>query len=133
MGVEPRVLLSTTAIGSQYRRWYRQLFEPSHRWFASNRNWDFVVIDRFLDKAWQSVEHIPLQKLLLADEPEVSKYDWVVHIDADVFANWRLNINLPEMSESRVGGVNEWNQPTREARAAWNLEWNWPKTPTDYY
>jgi aspartate carbamoyltransferase regulatory subunit len=83
-----KVLLTTIAIGDNYRRAYEDIFKESHEAYATKHGYDFKIITDYLDTLNPEHHHkdaISLNKLLLCSQE--SEYDMIIYVDADILIN----------------------------------------------
>lgn len=103
----PKVCVVTLTLGEK-RYHYERLFLPSIKAFAQKHNYDFKQLTEFLDPPTYDrdslliVKHtFCVQKLLVAQQPWINDYDWIVIIDADILINYE---NTPNLVDQLVPG-----------------------------
>jgi len=127
----PKVLLVAIAIGEQYLQKYNQIFRRSHEAYAKKHEYDFKVIDQFIDATYQSSPmSLFYQKMLVSD----TNYDFVIFIDSDILINITAPaIHLSENFGDNIGIVDEYSQPTPELRLKIQKMMGWETSAVDYY
>lgn len=127
----PKVLLVAIAIGEQYLQKYNQIFRRSHEAYAKKHEYDFKVIDQFIDATYQSSPmSLFYQKMLVSD----TNYDFVIFIDSDILINITAPaIHLSENFGDNIGIVDEYSQPTPELRLKIQNMMGWETSAVDYY
>jgi len=129
-----KVLLVSIAIGEKYLQQYNSLFRESHENYAKKHDYDFKVINNYLDKNLPHVDAITFNKLLVCSQEWSNQYDCIILLDADVL----ININSPPIHkcidfENYIGIVNEYSQPTNEIRLKIQRMMGWEPNAKEYY
>ena len=129
-----KVVLVSLAIGEKYLNIYNILFRKSHEDYAKLHGYDFKVITDFLDTNYTSNKSITFHKFLLCNQEWSNDYDFIIYVDADIL----INIKSPSIHdfidyEGLIGVVDEYTQPTKEARLKIQQKMNWEVTAKEYY
>jgi hypothetical protein len=110
----------TLAIGQKYLTNFNDEFRASFERYAQRHDFEFVVIDQFIQK---SDKRAPWQKLLIFDHPRIAPYERVMFMDADIY------ITKHARSPYEVFGNQEWGMCDNNP---WNLDFL-NKTDLDLY
>ena len=132
--IKQKVLLVSIVIGNSYLHQYNHLFRKSHENYAKKHDYDFKVINEYLDKSLCHVDAITFNKILVCSQEWSKEYDYIVLIDADIL----ININSPPIHtcmdfENYIGIVNEYSQPTNEIRLKIQRMMGWEPNAKEYY
>lgn len=127
-----KVAVCSIAIGDSYYEEYSRLFRPSQEYYAKRHGYDFKVITQYQSEL---IHHdaICFQKYLLCSNDWAADYDYVVYLDADVLIN-PLSPRMPlDILGDKVGMIDEYSQPTPEARTDFQKRMGWEQTATGYF
>lgn len=133
----PTFAVCVVTIGDEYVKFYEKYFKKSHERYCNKYGYDLINITTYIDPNLErhTPDYISFQKILVANYPPIQKYDYVVVLDADIYA-LRNTPPLTEITDrcgDKVGAVNESCDPSYPIREAVNRYKEWPVTATDYY
>lgn len=108
----------TLAIGERHGRLWKQLCEANWSRYARRHGYDVICVDEPLDHSERARRRSPAwQKCLILDHPDVAGYERVVWVDADVLISPRAPAIAAQVPVEKVGAVDEYASPNREAHA----------------
>ncbi len=130
-------VIATVVIGERYARLHRRAFAWSLERYAARHGYDLVVVDTPLipppDGTTSTVTESGFSRYLVASMPEVADAARLMYVDADVL----LGPNAPPFHEVSLGGgigvVDEWCQPSRQDRLAYQDAHGFETSPKAYY
>jgi hypothetical protein len=134
------ILLVSLAIGNEYLEAYKKTFLKSHEAYAKKCGYDFHVVTFFQEAPFLEQDYersfltISMQKILVCSQEWTDQYDTILFIDADVL----IHPDAPPLHSAmdygdKIGIVDEFSQPTREARVALQTRMGWETTGKEYY
>jgi hypothetical protein len=129
-----RAAIATLAIGADYQGAYARIFRPSVERYAARHGYDLLLFDRYLGPpAFHEPLFAYLMKLLLPAEEAVQGYERLLVLDADIL----VHADTPPFhlleTDDGIGAVDEWSQPSREERLAFQQARGWDVRLRDYY
>jgi hypothetical protein len=128
-----KVCLVTLVVGDAYYAEYERYFLPSQRTYAKAVGYDHIVLRELLGSL-QKIDMVSLCKQLVCSETWASEYDYLVMVDADVWINPSSPpIHLACADTDKIGMVNEYDQPTRTQRIAFQAQNGWETEGKTYY
>lgn len=128
-----KVGLVTLVVGDRYYAEYARYFQPSQRAYADAVGYDHIVLRELLGPV-KNLEMVSLCKQLICSEPWAAQYDYLVVVDADVLINPHAPpIHLACAGTEKIGMVNEYDQPSRAQRIAFQAANGWETEGKTYY
>ena len=127
-----KICLVSLAIGEMYLKGYDAIFRPSHEAYAKRHGYDFRVVTEYLDEELLHKTLISFQKALVFSQPWSRDYDLIIFVDADIY----IRPDSPPihvLAGDKIAIVNEFAQPTKEARLALQARCGWETSATAYY
>ena len=82
-----KVLFVSISIGKHYTDLYNKVFRKSQQLYAKKCNYDFLVLNYYIDMKYQYKQAISFNKILTCSTQWSSKYDYVLFVDADIIIN----------------------------------------------
>lgn len=119
----------TLAIGEACRTQWETLCRANWQAYASRHGYDLVCIDQPLDTSERAGRRSPAWQKCLILSGELSRYEKVVWIDADILINEQAPCIADATPAGAVGAVDLWSAPTKaDFLEAWTrLQWIWNK------
>lgn len=109
-----RKAIATLAIGSRYRDLFERLCRPNWTRYAERHGYDLVVFDRPLDGSARAQARSPAwQKCLILEQPEITAYERVVWLDADILINPDAPCACAGVPLGKIGAVDAYGTPSR--------------------
>jgi hypothetical protein len=127
-----KICLVSLAIGEMYLKGYDAIFRPSQEAYAKRHGYDFRVVTEYLDEELLHKTLISFQKALVFSQPWSRDYDLIIFVDADIY----IRPDSPPihvLAGDKIAIVNEFAQPTKEARLALQARCGWETSATAYY
>ena len=131
----PKVALAVVIIGDAFRASYARFIRDSHVQYAAKHGYEFVEVTEWVGPPHDAI--VSLQKLRVLNLSWAKAFDYVIVLDADVFVMPHAPAIHPLFSTLgvRVGGVNEYTQPTGryEDRVTLQQFLGYEDSPSAYY
>ncbi|MHC4833331.1 MAG: hypothetical protein ACYTFH_05475 [Planctomycetota bacterium] len=132
-----RHVIATVAVGERFERLHRRAFAWSLERYATQHAYDLVVVDTPLipppDGTTPNATECGFSRYLVASMPEVADAARLMYVDADVL----IGPNTPPFHEvplgDGIGVVDEWCQPSRQDRLAYQDAHGFETSPKAYY
>lgn len=124
----------TIAIGEDYQSSYAAIFRPSVERYVARHGYDLVVLDDYIgEDRHRDPRLATFMKMLVPYHEAVRNYDLLMVLDVDIL----ISANAPPFHTldvgARVGVVDEWCQPSREARVEFQSVNGLETSPREYY
>lgn len=127
--------LATFVIGDRFQTLFRDYCASGWQAYAERHRYDLHVLDRVIDDSPRGRSRsVSWQKCILLEHSELSRYDRVVWIDADVI----INPDSPDIGDGvpldKIGAVDEYATPSRDVhrRLLSELYDNWRRAGISY-
>ena len=125
--------IATVAIGEEYQSSYAAVFKPSVQRYVDRHGYDLVVLTDYIGERYQDSRLVTFMKMLVPYHEALRSYDLLMVLDVDIL----ISANTPPFHKldigEKVGVVDEWCQPSREARLKFQVTNGFEMSPREYY
>jgi hypothetical protein len=108
-----RKAIVTIVVGDLVQAFWQRYSRPTWQKYAERHGYDLVVIDKLMDTSLRArARSVAWQKLLIANDDRLGRYETVVWLDADIVINHHLAPCIAEgMRKDRIGICEETKFP----------------------
>lgn len=129
-----RHVIATVVVGTRFRRLHRRAFAPSLERYAARHGYELVVVERpLLGRAGADELESGFSRYLLPTLSRVASADRLLYVDGDML----VPPGAPPFHEldlaDGIGVVDEWSQPDREGRSAYQAAHGFEATARAYH